>query len=88
MAEADFWSNQEKAQEVVAELKPLKALLKPLDAVIRGGDDLAAMIEMADEDASFAAEVPGEVERLETLLDELEVRLAAERSARRATPPS
>jgi peptide chain release factor 2 len=74
MAEPNFWGNQEKAQEVVAQLKPLKALLKPLGAMIRAGDDLAAMIEMAEEDASFASEAPGEIERLETLLDELETR--------------
>jgi peptide chain release factor 2 len=66
-----FWNNQEAAQSVVGELKSLKTVLKPLDEVIKGADDLAAMIEMAEEDESFAAEVPSQVERLEKLLEDL-----------------
>ncbi len=71
MAAPDFWNNQEAAREVVGELKSLKTVLKPLDEVIKGSDDLAAMMEMAEEDASFEAEIPGEIERLEGLLEEL-----------------
>ena len=74
MAAADFWNNQEQAQGVVAELKGLKALLNPLDDTIQQADDLTAMIEMAEEDESFAAEVPGEVERLEEVLEDLELK--------------
>jgi peptide chain release factor 2 len=74
MAATDFWSNQEKAQEVVGRLKSFKSLLKPLAQVIRAADDLATMIEMAEEDESFGAEVPGELDRLETFLDDLEVK--------------
>jgi len=72
MAAPGFWDNQEKAQEAVGGLKALRGLLKPLDEAIRRADDLAAMIEMAEEDDGFAAEVPGEIDRLEALLDELE----------------
>lgn len=71
MAAADFWNNQEKAQEVVAELKGLKGLLRPLDEVQQQADDLSAMIEMAEEDADFAAEVPGQLEKLERRLEDL-----------------
>jgi len=74
MSAPDFWGNQEKAQAVVAELKGLKSVLKPLDELVRGTDDLAAMIEMAEEDESFAAEVPGHVAALETSLDDLETK--------------
>lgn len=74
MAEPDFWSNQEKAQPLVGQLKSLKGILKPLDKTISGVDDLDAMIEMADEDPSFGEEVPGELDRLEALLDDLEVK--------------
>jgi len=74
MAAPGFWDNQEKAQEAVGGLKALRGLLKPLDEAIRRADDLAAMIEMAEEDDGFAAEVPGEIDRLEALLDELEVK--------------
>ena len=58
MGEADFWNNRERSQEVVIQLKGLKALLKPLEEAATGADDLATMIEMGDEDAQLAAEVP------------------------------
>ena len=35
MAAPDFWNNQERAREVVAELKGLKAVLKPLEEVVK-----------------------------------------------------
>ena len=47
MAAADFWDNQEKAREVVAELKGLKAVLKPWRRPITAADDLATLVEMA-----------------------------------------
>jgi len=74
MAKPDFWNNQERAQEVVAKFKALKTLLTPLEEAVSGCDDLATMIEMAAEDASFAAEVPAQIERLETLFEDLEVK--------------
>jgi peptide chain release factor 2 len=72
MAAADFWNNQEKAQEVVGELKAIKAVTRPLEDLAKASDDLAAMIEMAEEDEGFAAEVPAELERLEQDIDSLE----------------
>lgn len=74
MAAADFWSDQEKAQVTVGELKGLKSLLKPLDEAIAASHDLEAMIEMAAEDDGFAAEVPGQLERLEGILEDLETK--------------
>ncbi len=73
MAAPDFWADQQQAQAVVAELKGLKSLLKPIAEVLQASDDLAAMVEMAAEDEGFAAEVPGEIERLEKAVEELEV---------------
>jgi peptide chain release factor 2 len=74
MAAADFWGNQEKAQEVVGQLKSLKVVLKPLEEAVRGDEDLMTLVEMAEEDDSLAAEVPGEVERLERMLEDLETK--------------
>ena len=74
MAEADFWSNQEKAQEVVGQLKSLKAILRPAEEAIKSGGDLAALLEMAEEDESLAAEVPEALTALETTLDDLETK--------------
>lgn len=74
MASPDFWNNQEKAQEVVAELKGLKSVLKPLEAAVAAAEDLATMVEMAREDEGFAAEVPGELESLEKMVEQLETK--------------
>jgi peptide chain release factor 2 len=74
MSEPNFWSNQERAQAIVEERKSLNSILNPLDNVLKSSDDLSAMIEMAAEDESFAAEVPSEVTRLETELDKLKLK--------------
>ena len=39
MGAADFWSNAEKAQATVAELKGLNAVLKPLEEALAAGSD-------------------------------------------------
>ncbi|MBN2218559.1 MAG: peptide chain release factor 2 [Pirellulales bacterium] len=74
MAQGDFWNNQEAAQETIARLKTINIVLKPLEEAVEAADDLATMVEMAEEDESFAAELPREIERLESLLDDLELR--------------
>jgi peptide chain release factor 2 len=74
MAGADFWGNRERAQETVIQLKSLKALIRPLEEAITLADDLAALIEMGDEDEGMAAEVPAAAAHLETMLDELEIK--------------
>jgi len=71
MAEPDFWGNQEKAQATVEDRKSLTSITAPLTEAIKRSDDLAAMIEMAGEDPSFAEEVPGELAALETLVEQL-----------------
>src|SRR5437868_131406 len=40
MSAADFWNNQERARETVGELKSLRGILKPLEEVVKTGDDL------------------------------------------------
>ena len=74
MAAAGFWDNHETAQQTVGKLKSLHAIVKPLEEAIAGVDDLTAMIQMAEEDANFAAEVPEEIDRLQRLIDELELK--------------
>ncbi len=73
MAAPGFWDKQDQAQATVVRLKSLGAIVKPLDKALRASDDLAAMIEMAEDDDSFAAEVPAEIESLESQLDDLEL---------------
>jgi peptide chain release factor 2 len=74
MAAPGFWDNQERAQQRVGQLKSLKAILKPLEEAVSAGGDLAAMVEMAAEDEGFAAELPGELARVEKLVDQLELK--------------
>ncbi len=73
MGQPDFWTNQEKAREVVGQLKALKALTKPLEEMVRAGGDLPGMLELAEADEAFAGEVRSEIERLEQKLAELEL---------------
>jgi peptide chain release factor 2 len=74
MAEPGFWDSQEKAQVTVVQLKSLAAIVKPLDELIAAGDDLSALLEMADEDESMLAELRDELARLEAQLDDLELK--------------
>ena len=74
MAAPDFWNNQEKARDVVAQLKALRAVLKPAEETIKAADDLATLVEMASEDDDLAAEVPGELDRLEQAVEVLETK--------------
>jgi peptide chain release factor 2 len=74
MAAPGFWDNQETAQQRVGERKSLAAIIKPLDEAYAASEDLNAMIEMAEEDDSFAAEAQAEVQRLELLLEDLKLR--------------
>ena len=74
MAQPGFWDKQEQAQETVAELKALTALIKPLSELASASDDVQVMLEMGDEDPELAAEAPQELDRLETRLDELELK--------------
>ena len=73
MAAADFWDDQQTAQAAVAERKSLVSIVKPLQEALAASEDLTAMIEMASEDASFAAEVPAEVARLEEVVEGLKL---------------
>jgi len=74
MAEPGFWDNQEKAQATIAELKALGALLKPMTEAISAADDLRTLMEMADEEPSLLGEVTAEIERLESMVEQLELK--------------
>lgn len=74
MGEPGFWDDNESAQKTVGELKSLKSIVGPMDELTSSVEDLAALFEMADEDESIADEVTSEVERLEAILEELELK--------------
>jgi peptide chain release factor 2 len=74
MSASGFWDNQEKAQVTIADLKALNALLKPLDEAIAAADDLATLVEMAGEDPSLVPELTTEIGRIETMVEQLELK--------------
>jgi peptide chain release factor 2 len=74
MAAAGFWDRPDQAQATVAELKGLNALVKPLEELLSGWDDLSTLLELGEEDAQLAGEALGEIERLEGKLAEAELK--------------
>lgn len=49
MGQSGFWDNQEAAKPVIHELKLLKATTEPLEAVLKGIEDVRALYQLADE---------------------------------------
>ena len=74
MAAPNFWDSQERAQETVGRLKSVKAIVAPMTDLIAQGDDLQALLEMAEEDDSIEDEVRKEIQSLESMLDDLELK--------------
>jgi peptide chain release factor 2 len=74
MGQPNFWDNQEKAREVIGQLKPLGAVLNPFDALQKSTEDLQALCELTEEDASLEAELEKELGGIEKRLDEFELR--------------
>ena len=73
MGEVDFWNNSEKARATVAELKGVNSILKPLEEALAAGQDLEALEELAREDESLEADLVVETDRVEKLIDALEL---------------
>jgi peptide chain release factor 2 len=74
MGEPGFWDDNESAQKTIADLKSLRSIVGPLDELSSSVEDLAALFDMAAEDESIEAEVISEVDRLEQILEELELK--------------
>ena len=69
-----FWDNQEKAQAIIQELKPLNALLNPWDDLQAAVDDVQALAELAEEEDSLEADLLKELPKVEHTLDGFELR--------------
>ena len=74
MASPTFWDNPEKAQEIVLKLKSLRTVVEPLRDAILSCEDLAELLSMIDEEPSVAAEVETELGKLETAIEQLELK--------------
>ncbi|MEC8337526.1 MAG: peptide chain release factor 2 [Planctomycetota bacterium] len=74
MAGAGFWDNPESAQSTVAKLKSINAIVKPLAELLTAGEDLAALVEMTQEDALLEDELLQELSSMEHGLEHLELK--------------
>lgn len=78
MAEPDFWSHKERAQQQVEEVSSLRGKVNPLIALERQVEDLSVLIELAREEAdseTAAREVEQEHQAVIKALDEFALRM-------------
>ncbi len=76
MGEGDFWSNQERAQEIVQRVKGLKNWVDPFEqlvARVSSARELDELLTM-EPDAEMEAELAVEMERIGVSLEELRLR--------------
>jgi peptide chain release factor 2 len=71
--EANFWTNQDKAQKTIQAQKTLNALLRPYEEVTSAINDVNALAELSEEDPTLEPELTGEVERAANLFDKFEL---------------
>jgi len=76
MSQPDFWNDQDQAQAVIRELKTINAVVKPFEELVAQGNDLQAMIELAEEaeDDSLDAEIAEAMKRAKKDFDAFELR--------------
>jgi peptide chain release factor 2 len=69
-----FWDNQEKAQQIIGQLKPLNGLIQPFDALAKQAEDLQALCELCAEDDSLEGDLVKELAAIEKKLAEFDLR--------------
>src|SRR4029077_18308441 len=73
MGQAGFWDNQEKAQQIIQQLKPLNGLLNPYEDLERAVADVRALGELTEEDPSLETDMAAELTKVEKSLDDFEM---------------
>jgi peptide chain release factor 2 len=76
MGGPSFWNDQDKAKEIIQELKALNAVLKPFEELGRQSDDLQALIDLAEEGGGddFDDEIREAAKKAEADFDAFELR--------------
>jgi peptide chain release factor 2 len=74
MEEPTFWDNQEKARQIIGQLKPLNGLLNPFLEMEKQQGDLQALAELTEEDASLEPDMEKELAKLESELADYDLR--------------
>lgn len=75
MGEPGFWDDSRKAQKAIADLKIVRALIDPLEDLIRGWEDAKVGLEMAREagDADLLSEVDESLFQLTATMNRVEL---------------
>lgn len=75
MAEPGFWDNQDKARVVVGEIKALKGVIAPVEALVARSEDARVLLELAREenDADSFAELDEELYAIQEELKRVEL---------------
>ena len=73
MNAANFWDDQEAAQQTVAEMQRLKSSVGPMQDLVTASDDMQVLIEFAEEDPASEAELNDAVVKLELDIDKVEL---------------
>lgn len=74
MAEGDFWSNQERANQVVRTLKSLKSQIGPIEAFQHSLDDLSELVEIIEPDDNHSIDqLASDTVVLESKYEKLEI---------------
>jgi peptide chain release factor 2 len=74
MGEPTFWDNQEKANKVINQLKPLNGLIKPFQELAAQIGDVEALAQLADEDASLESELDRELAKTQSKFEAFELK--------------
>src|SRR5262245_58409439 len=74
MLEANFWDNPERAQGVIAQIKPLNGVIKPFEELESAAGDVQAMAELAEEDPAAEGDLEQELAAFEKRLADFEMR--------------
>jgi peptide chain release factor 2 len=72
----DFWNDPEAARQTVGELKKVKAVVEPVEALLRDTEDTEAALELLSEhpgDDEARAEAQQQLERLAASVDHVEL---------------
>src|SRR3954453_7854050 len=75
MGEPGFWDNQETAKGIVSEMKVLKAVIEPVEDLLRAIEDVSALYQLGEEagDADSIAEADQTLAKLEKRGEQVEL---------------
>ncbi len=74
MASGELWKDKQKAQATLKKLKELKEITTPLKKLEDACEDLAVLVQLAEEDKTIAPELERDIRTFQRRLERLEFR--------------